>query len=237
VGLDNLVPAALPINSIVLPVSSHGDVPQEQSCDCFFHTDAMAERTDDLMRTDWFPPSIPVAERTPFNDATIHNIAVVLRNTDHEKWSKIPRTYIVLRTIGQSHLIDTFANEGLTDLCFPFSSQTLPRCLVDQATRDAFLAAQHLVLTKSLEIRIEAGGHDHFQDPSDLPFTQLSELGRGGFGVVHKVLSNISYKEYAIKSLNRGRTFRKDANVLGGIPEGDCYHEAAVTPPHRPTGR
>jgi hypothetical protein len=54
---------------------------------------------------------------------------------------------------------------------------------------------------------------------------------------VHKVLSNISYKEYAIKSLNRGRTFRKDANVLGGIPEGDCYHEAAVTPPHRPTGR
>lgn len=76
------------------------------------------------------------------------------------------------------------------------------------------MLAQHLVLTKAFHLEKEDGGHRHFQDPKDLPFIQLSELGRSGFEVVHKVQSNISYKEHVRKHLSRGPTFRKNKTVL-----------------------
>lgn len=175
---------------------------------------AITQNVDALMQPAWFPDSTSISARTPFNESTIRDISTILRNADRESWSHVPRIYIVLRTINQSQLVDAFIDDKLTDLWFPFTRQTLPRCLPNDEMRADFLLAQHLVLTKALDLEKENGAHRHFQDPEDIPFIQLSELGRGGFGVVHKVQSTISHKEYARKSLVRGLTFRRDKKVL-----------------------
>lgn len=44
--------------------------------------------------------------------------------------------------------------------------------------------------------------------------SQLSELGKGAFGSVDCVRSELSAKVYARKLLPRGRNFRKDKTVL-----------------------
>jgi serine/threonine protein kinase len=56
--------------------------------------------------------------------------------------------------------------------------------------------------------------HHHFSNSADLPFWTIAELGKGGFSYVDHVLSTISYREYARKLIPRGRTFRKDRDVL-----------------------
>ncbi|KAF2626858.1 hypothetical protein BU25DRAFT_73901 [Macroventuria anomochaeta] len=126
------------------------------------HYLTMMENIDRLMHASWFAQSGPVTERAPFDDATIRDIATVLRNEPHESWGRVPSIFIVLRTINQPHLVQSFLDEELTNLWFPC---TLPFCLTDQTTRDAFLTAQRLVLTKALDLERENGKHRHFQNP------------------------------------------------------------------------
>jgi len=48
----------------------------------------------------------------------------------------------------------------------------------------------------------------------DVPFVRIAELGKGGFGFVDRVVSTLSYTEYARKLISRGRTFKKNMEVL-----------------------
>ena len=162
----------------------------------------------------WFSQSIPITERKPFNDGDLRDISNALRSTGREAWSRVPRLYATLRSINQLPLIDVFLTQGLSDVWFPFSHKTLPESIRSQTARNEFIEAQRLVLTKSLTLEKEDGKHRHFLKQEDIPMVKLAELGRGGFGIVEKVISTISYKEYARKLIPRGPTFRKNKEVL-----------------------
>lgn len=49
---------------------------------------------------------------------------------------------------------------------------------------------------------------------SEVPFIKIGELKKGGYGYVDRVISTISRKEYARKLIPRGRTFKKDKQVM-----------------------
>jgi serine/threonine protein kinase len=164
----------------------------------------------------WFPSNskLSLKARKPFTESDLKGISDVLRRTGKEPWSKIPRIYSILRIIGQIQIIDSFLVDGLSDLWLPFTFKTLPEALKDPSSRVDFLEAQNLVLSKALDLEREDGKHRHFSKEADIPFTKIAELGKGGFGYVDRVLSTISYKEYARKLIPRGRTFKKDQTVL-----------------------
>ncbi|KAJ9662256.1 hypothetical protein H2201_006187 [Coniosporium apollinis] len=165
----------------------------------------------------WFPHlgSTPVnlKERVPFKESDLRGISDVLRRTGRDAWSRIPRIYAVLRIINQLQAIEVFLSLGVSDVWFPFSPNTLPDAL-RSAEKSDFLNAQRLVLTKALSLEQEDGKHRHFSDPTELPFTKIAELGRGGFGFVDHVVSTISSREYARKRILRGKTFHNDQKVL-----------------------
>lgn len=63
-------------------------------------------------------------------------------------------------------------------------------------------------MTKSIGIeKGEEGKHCHFRRNEPLPFEVKGILGSGGFGQVDKVLSLISFKEYARKRIPRNKAF------------------------------
>jgi hypothetical protein len=164
----------------------------------------------------WFPvnPTAPVAERKSFTERDLRDISEVLHRSGKQPWSRVPRLYATLRIINQLPALNGFLAEGITDVWFPFSHRTLPASLRSPAARCDFLDAQNLVLAKALDLEKEDGKHRHFSNPEDIPFRKLAELGKGGYGFVDKVLSTVSYKQYARKLIPRGRTFRKDREVL-----------------------
>jgi len=151
----------------------------------------------------------------PYNDVEIHQIQNLLRY-ENIAWSRVPRTYIVLRIAGQINAIDELIEVGLTDHWWPATAQILPDTLSPTAKAD-ILAAQDLILTKSLTLeKGKDGQHACFGSGEDLPFETKAILGRGGFGVVEKVLSLISYKEYALKRIRRRTYFAGAANSMEG---------------------
>ncbi|KAF2801441.1 kinase-like protein [Mytilinidion resinicola] len=123
------------------------------------------------------------------------------------QWSKVPRTYIVLRTIGELKSLDNLIDEGFSDYWFPVTERRLPGCL-RPSVRAAFVGAQSLVLTKSIDLeRGEHGQHRHFEQGESPPLESKGILGNGGFGQVDIVLSQISFKEYARKRVLRSSAF------------------------------
>lgn len=97
---------------------------------------------------------------------------------------------------------------GFSDFWFPVTERSLPRCL-SPSVRAAFVNAQQLVLTKSMDLEKGGNGkHCHFKKGEPLPFEPKEILGNGGFGQVDKVLSTISLKEYARKRVSRSEAFR-----------------------------
>jgi len=147
------------------------------------------------------------------SETHLRGISDVLRFNGREQWSRIPRIYSILRLIDQLPTIDIFLAQGITDYWFPFEHKTLPSSLSPSAM-DLFLRTQHLVLTKALDLERETGQHKHFSKSDDVPFIKVAELGQGGYGYVDKVVSTVSYKEYARKLIPRTRTFKKDKKVL-----------------------
>jgi serine/threonine protein kinase len=167
---------------------------------------------EDLLRR-WFPQN---AEETltPFTENDIRDIADVLTRCARERWSQAPRLYSILRKIGQLDTIDAFIDSDITDVCFPFTKSTLPEALSDHSARLRFLELQHLVYnTEALNLERRAR-HGHFGDPTEVPLKKIGELGKGGYGYVDRVVSTISHREYARKLIPRGRTFKKDKQVL-----------------------
>ncbi|KAF2175478.1 kinase-like protein [Zopfia rhizophila CBS 207.26] len=142
-----------------------------------------------------------------YTDSEICEISTLLKHSNPQ-WSKVPRTYIVLRTIGYLNFLDNLIDVGFSDYWFPVTERTLPGCL-QPSVRAAFVRAQSLVLTKSIDLeRGQNGQHCHFEQEELVPFNPKGILGSGGFGQVDKVVSQISFKEYARKRVPRSFAFR-----------------------------
>ncbi|KAH7080769.1 kinase-like domain-containing protein, partial [Paraphoma chrysanthemicola] len=163
----------------------------------------------------WFPATSQLNERTQFSETDIRGITDVLRTVEGGAWSRIPRIYIVLRLIGRLEAINSFVQHECSDTWFPFTQRNLPEGLRDPSERSGFLERQKLVCnTKALNLERADSRHGHFPDPSEIPLKKIGELGKGGSGFVDRVISTVSHREYALKLIKRGQTFRKDKQVL-----------------------
>ncbi|KAK3171443.1 hypothetical protein OEA41_003527 [Lepraria neglecta] len=141
-----------------------------------------------------------------YTDLEIGQISLLLNHLNPQ-WSKVPRTYIILRTISCLNLLDKFIDLGFSDHWFPVTERSLPYCL-RPSHRSEFVVAQDLVITKSIGLeKGEEGQHCYFRRTEPLPFEVKGILGSGGFGQVDKVLSLISFKEYARKRVPRNKAF------------------------------
>ncbi|KAB2575773.1 Rho-GTPase-activating protein 5 [Lasiodiplodia theobromae] len=154
-------------------------------------------------------PAAPIGSLAPprrYTDTDIEEIAALLE--DHEKqWSSVPRTYIVLRTIGHLDLLNKLIQLGFTDHCFPVKASVLPPRL-QPSVRNAIVQAQSIIITKSLDLeKGEYGKHWHFAKGEPQPFKVIGLLGAGGYSHVHRIRSTISFKEYALKRVRRRRAF------------------------------
>jgi hypothetical protein len=170
---------------------------------------------NDALLQQWFPANEHEAQRTSFTETDIRDIATLLGRSPKKEWSLIPRIYIVLRRIGHLEAIEGFTSQNITDFWFPFTQRSLPESLGSNSARLDFLAAQEIVCnTRALNLERTDAGHGHFRDPDEIPLRKIGELGKGGSGFVHRVISTITHREYALKLIPRGRTFRKDKQVL-----------------------
>jgi hypothetical protein len=142
-----------------------------------------------------------------YTDSEIRQVSRLL-NQKNIRWSKVPRTYIVLRTIDCLDLLDNFIDLGVSDHWFPFTTQSLPSCL-RPGKRSQFVGAQNRVITKSMDLeKGESGKHCYFRQDEPLPLEMKGILGSGAFGQVDRVLSTISFREYALKRVPRSAVFR-----------------------------
>jgi len=135
--------------------------------------------------------------------------------------ARVPRTYIVLRTIDCLDHLDEFIDLGFSDHWLPVTERSLPQRL-RPSQRTAFVNTQDLVLTQSMDLeRGEDGQHCYFQRDDSLPFEIKGVLGSGGFGQVDKILSLISFREYARKRVSRKSVFgtREAENVKSLVTE------------------
>lgn len=165
----------------------------------------------------WFPASSPgssvVAQSTRFSETDLRGISDVLQRVGRGTWSRIPRIFTVLRLLDRLDAIDHFLAQAISDVYFPFTHRTLPQSLNPSIAHE-FLQLQRVVLSTSLDLERETGRHRHFSSTNDLPFIKVEDLGKGAYGFVDRVISTISYKEYAGKLIPRGRTFQRDQKVL-----------------------
>jgi hypothetical protein len=152
--------------------------------------------------------------QTAYNDSEIQQVSLLLSQVNTQ-WSKVPRTYITLRTISCLDLLHTFIDLGFSDHWLPVTERGLPHCL-HPSRRAQFIAAQSLVMTKSLDLeKGDKGQHRHFHHDESLPFEEKGILGTGGFGQVDRIRSLISFREYARKRVPRSTIFggRKTEDV------------------------
>lgn len=156
---------------------------------------------------DFFPEGSQ--RQTAYTDSEIQHVSRLLGQVNLQ-WSKVPRTYIVLRSISCLELLDAFIDLGVSDVWFPFTKQTLPRCVLS-SERSRFVRAQNLVMTKSVDLeKGEKGQHCFFWANEPFPLEMKGFLGSGGFGQVDRVLSTVSYREYALKRVSRSDVFRRE---------------------------
>lgn len=143
--------------------------------------------------------------RTSYNDAECADIARLLKDTDREAWSQVPRIYTVLRNIGQLQAITGFLDLGMNDLWLPFQISQLPKSL-PSFYREKFIQSQSMVLTKAIDLENpNSRKHTHFRQGEPFPFEVVEKLGHGGFASVDKVYSPLSRRTYARKRFRRAK--------------------------------
>lgn len=165
-----------------------------------------------------------------FKDADFERISVFLRNTGQATESNAPRLYTVLRLIDQLDTFDAFMKKGITDMWFPFTATTLPSSFKPSA-RSQFLDIQSVVFSKGF--KLEKGSnrkHAHFSQNDVVPFKSIAKLGIGAHGVVDKVMSTTTHREYARKLFRRVKglrpqdvkTFITELTVLKRVDHKHC---------------
>ena len=154
----------------------------------------------------------PVGQLPAFKDSDIQEIASILGHLN-KPWARVPRTYIVLRAIGHLNLLDTFIELGFTDHWFPVVIDRGIPSSISPSVRTKFKEAQSLVFTRLIDLeKGEHGRHLHFSKGEMPPFEFKGVLGTGSFGQVDRVLSCVSYKEYALKRIHRAKAFGPDSS-------------------------
>lgn len=144
-----------------------------------------------------------------FTDADLAQISFLLQNSNRASYSRVPRLYTVLRIINQLKVLDEFIERDITDISFPFDAKSFPSVISFEA-QGKFLQYQHVVLTGRLDLeKGEQGRHICFGKEESAPYEVKAILGCGAYGVVEKVISLLSYQEYARKILVRSRIGQK----------------------------
>jgi hypothetical protein len=165
-----------------------------------YRTQIMTAQLDTYFTTE-------AASKLAYTDADIREITNLLRQHT-PKWGRAPRTYIVFRTIDSLDLLDACLAVGFSDYWFPVTQQSLPDFLPSNV-RQAFVEAQSQILTKSMDLeKGDLGEHCYFESGEALPLERKGILGKGAYGQVDKVLSLISFREYARKRVLRSTIFR-----------------------------
>jgi serine/threonine protein kinase len=175
-----------------------------------------ASNTSDRLSS-FFPG--PACPAKAYTDLEILEISSALKTID-DAWSKVPRTYIVLRTMDRLDLLNDLISFGFSDYWFPVGENSLPKQF-DAKLRLKFTSVQDIILTKSMDLeKGENGRHQHFAKGDIIPFESKGILGNGGFGQVDRVLSSISYREYARKLISRREAFgSQPSKVYQGFVE------------------
>lgn len=107
-----------------------------------------------------------------FNDADIDHISSLLVAIGKLHWSERPRTYLVLRLIGEVRAIEGFIMEGYKDIQFPYATEDdLPTSLRSPKARRDFISKQSLVLTPRTAALVSGGRHIHIGKAT--PFVSL----------------------------------------------------------------
>lgn len=164
-----------------------------------------------------------------YSDEDIQNISSLLQYMDRVAWSGVPRIYIVLRRINQLQFLDAFIAQGIKDIWFPFSSETLPD-LLGPSSKAEFLYMQPVVITKSIDLeKGENGRHMCFTAGESLPFRPCGFLGDGALGHVDIFFSLLSSKGYARKR----KAIWTSKRIYEGIRNRIGRAQARETPSHR----
>lgn len=118
-------------------------------------------------------------------------------------WSERPRTYLVLRLIGEVRAIEGFILEGYKDVQFPNDTEAgLPTSLKNPKARRDFISKQSLVLTPRSAALVTGGRHPHIEN-ADTRFRDFQSLGQGGQGRVDIVTSKLDLYVYAVSNFNQ----------------------------------
>ena len=104
----------------------------------------------------------------PFSDEDFDVFARLLRQVDKQAWAERPRTYLVLRMIGETALMNDFVFEGCKDIHFPYSENRLPTALASSNSKQSFLSMQYLVLSQKSADLVQGGPHRHLGKLFDL---------------------------------------------------------------------
>lgn len=165
----------------------------------------------------WLPrPNDPCAARTVLRDSVFQPISELLVMYGKGEWSLRPRMFSVLRILGCTNLLDSFAQEGLMDSALPFNDSTLPVFLKGSDLRTKFLKLQHAVLykEKGLKAMEDGGRHLHLAGSGDDYFRSIKPLGMGRYGTVDQVFSANTGRVYARKRIARGHSPLVDERLL-----------------------
>jgi hypothetical protein len=165
-----------------------------------------------IIPTSRTPDGMP--SRGPFRDAEFEEISDLLELYGKPDWSLRPRTFAILRMIDCMDALEGFISDHFSDVSLPYSEENLPNMVKGARARDLFLRVQVLVLTPSAEIEKNPMKHQRFARSADKYYIEKRELGAGGFGQVDLVVSRASLKSYARKRIPRGRSFKKDNEVI-----------------------
>lgn len=133
------------------------------------------------------------------------------RHSGREDYGQRPRTLAVLKWTGCIDAIDGFVRDRLSDWALPYTERNLPQYVKGQQMRSLFLENQKYVLaSKANDLETPEGQHLSIERDGLQFFDNKGELGRGGFGIVYHVMSRLSLKQYALKCIPRGHSFKCD---------------------------
>ena len=136
-------------------------------------------------------------------------------NDKWKEYGKRPRTLALLRWVGCPEAIDGFVHDNLSDIALPYTERNLPGCVKGRERRTKFLELQQYVLTNQAA-DLERPGAEHLNIArSGLKyFDIIKPLGSGGFGEVDHVVSRLSLKQYALKKISRGNSFKQNRAAI-----------------------
>lgn len=174
---------------------------------------------------------------TQFTDRQCQDITRLLRENGKDSWSRAPRIYIILRLIGQLQVLDAFLDQGVNDLWLPLIQSSLPHAL-SVAYHQEFMTAQPLALTKALDLEKNTGGHAHFTRDDPFPFETKETLGRGASGIVDRIISPLSDREFARKRFRRRKglckteleSFMNELKILKRLHHIHCVELVSISP-------